>query len=200
MSIDYRALIRDHATKQARPIVRHEICLVPSLYAELEEAEENLRAAHMATIRDEDDPNEDRRGGGVTAPAPEVTEARAVVEQIAAEMAEKSITLVFKALTAEKQAQEWDALERAKADNPDSVNAIVVDRNRAVLLECFDHAEGSGREVLDLNREDITPLIADANAGLIITIAQKLQNASAGAPDLPKSAQRSLRNRRSSET
>lgn len=200
MSIDYRSLIRDHAAKQSRPIIRHEICLVPSLYADLEEAEENLRAALMANVKDDDDPEQDRRGGGVIAPAPEVSEARTVVEEIAAEMAEKSITLVFKAYTADRQAQEWDALERAKKDNPDAMNTIVVERNRTVLLDCFDHAEGAGREVLDLNREDITPLIMDANAGLVVFIANKLQSASAGAPDLPKSAQRSLRNRRSNGT
>lgn len=200
MSIDYRALIRDHAAKQSRPVVRHELCLVPALYADLEEAEENLRSALVASVKDEDDPDVDRRGGGVTAPDPDVAAARAVVEEIAAEMAKKSITLVFKAMTAEKQALEWDGLERAKKDNPDNVNAIVVDRNRLVLLDCFDHAEGEHREVLDLNREDVSPLIMDANAGLVIMIANKLQNASAGAPDLPKSAQRSLRNRHSNET
>lgn len=206
MSIDYRALIRDHREKQSRPIIRQEICLVPSLYADLEEAEENLHSALVATVKpddDDDEKNEDRRGGGVVAepaPDPEVAAARDAVKAIADEMAEKSITLVFKAMSGPDQAAEWDALNREKEANKENVNTVVVSRSRAVLLKCFDHAEGPGRELLDLNREDVAPLIEDAHMGFVVMTAERLQNASSGAPDLPKSAQQSLRSRRSSGT
>lgn len=208
-SVDYRALLRDHREKQSRPIIRQVVCLVPSLYADLEEAEDNLRAALVATIKpdsdDEDDrgPQVDRRGGGAIAEAEpdlEVVAAREAVRELADEMASKSITLVFKSLSADDQAAEWDSLNREREANPGGINAIVANHARSVLLRCFDHAEGPGREVLDLNREDITPLIEDSSSGLVITTAERLQNASAGAPDLPKSVQRSLRSRRSSET
>lgn len=199
MSIDYRSLIRDRREKQSRPIVRHEVCLVPELYADLEEAQESLRQALMATVGDEDEP-QDKRGGHVTAPDPDVVEAREVVKAIEAEMAAASITLVFKAPTADRQAQESDALERLKNDEPDRMNSIVVERSRTMLIECFERAEGEGRKPVDVNREDVAMLVEAWTQGEVVGLSNRILTASIGGLDLPKSAQRLLRSPHSNET
>lgn len=203
MSIDYRALIRESVATQDRPLVRQEVCLKASLYADLEEAEENLRVALMATIPKKDAEGNDivdKRAGGVIAVPPEVVDAREARDAVAAEMAEKSITLVFKAPPGDDQNELFDTEIRTRKEDPDNANANAIKRERAHLIDCFDHAEGPGRAVLEVTREDVAPLINGAVSGLIVTIGQKLLAASTGAPDLPKSAQSLLRKRRSNET
>lgn len=202
MPIDYRALVNDRKQKQTRPIVRHPICLVPELYADLEEATDELRHFTVESIGDDDDedaPPRDRRGGDLSPAQAAMAAAQAKVDHAEAEIAEASVVGVFKAPSAAKQAAAHDSIRKAQEENPDRVNQIVLDHAKTSVLEAFDRFEVAGKTI-DLSREDLASVLDEWSHGEIVGLANKIQSASVGAPDLPFSVQQSLLNRRSAAT
>lgn len=201
MTIDYRALIRDRKAKQTRPIVRHPLCLDPERYSALEEAQDTLRQLLTQSAMDgERDPDEDRRAGGLTPLQGAIERARAAVTQAEQDVAEVTVMGVFKAPTADRQAEQHQALNAAREADPDRANSIVITQARANILEAFDHCEGPGRQRLDLEREDIAMVIEEWSQGELMVISNKLTQASTGAPDLPFSVRSLLANQPSAGT
>lgn len=201
MPTDYRALIQDRKQKQTRPIVRHAICLAPELYADLEEAAEELRHFTVESIGedDEDAPPRDRRGGGLSAAKAGMEAARVRVAEAEAKIAEVSVLGVFKAPSGVKQAESHDSIRKAQEEDPERVNQIVLEHAKVSVLEAFDRFEVGG-ERIDLGRDDLAAVLDEWSHGEIVGLANKLQSASVGAPDLPFSVQQSLLNRPSGRT
>lgn len=194
--MDYRALIQDRKSKDRRQTVRHVICLDPDLYAELEEAQQELRELNVAAIGDRPDPAADRRMGALSP----VMKGESRVAEIESRMAEVSIVGVFKAFTAEKQAERFDLLNKAREDNPDGEALVILKAARDDILLTFDHFEGPNHEPLDLGKADLEDILATWSHGEVAGLANKINRASTEQHDAPKSVRSSLLNRHSDET
>jgi len=107
---------------------------------------------------------------------------------------------VFKAFTSTVQAQRHDLLAKAQEDNPDSMNTVVVAAAREDILLTFDHFEGPGRERLELTKEDLETLIGAWSHGEVVGLATRINRASTGANEAPKSVRLSLLNQHSAAT
>jgi hypothetical protein len=189
--IDYRALINDRKAKDRRRPVRHVICLDPELYAELEEAEQELREERAAAASGEDGgPRPDLRGGGLSP----VAKAELRVAEIEKRIADVSIVGVFKVFTVEQQAERHDILQKRQDENPDRLNAVAVEESRQDILLTFDRFEGPGGARLDLTRDDLEQLISTWSHGELFGLSTRIQRASAGGVDAPKSVRSSLLN------
>lgn len=200
MTIDYKALVADRKAKQTRPIVKHPICLVPELYAELEDANDELTALLAQSAREgEDDP--DQRQGGLSSLGAKIVAAREAVAGIEAKIAEVSILGVFKTPTSKRQGELSDELARLNEASPDKVNVIFVEQAKRTLLETIDHFEGPGGERIDtLSRDDLAVMLDEWAQGEVLAVNVKIARASAGAPDIPFSVRQSLGARRSAAT
>ena len=196
--IDYRALIQDRKAKDRRPIVRHIICLDPELFAELEEAQEELQEEIRATIGQEDDsqPRRDRRAGGLS-PRSQI-ESR--IEEIEGRIAAASIVGVFKAYRSDVQNQHFDELEREREANPDQANALAEQYARKAIVDTFQHFEGPHRSRLDLTVDDLRDMLETWTQGEVTTLGNKITRASVVAHEAPKSARQLLLNQRSDAT
>jgi len=195
--VDYRALIQDRKSKDRRQTVRHVICLDPDLYAELEEAQQELRELNLAAIgRDGPDPAADQRMGALSP----VKKAEAKVSEIEARMGEVSIVGVFKAFTAEKQAERFDLLNKAREDSPNQEGLVILRAARDDILLTLDHFEGPNRERLDLGKQDLEDVLATWSHGEVAGLANKINRASTEVHDAPKSVRSSLLNRHFDET
>jgi len=195
--IDYRALIQDRKANHRRAIVREIFCLQPELYADLEEAQQDLAEQRLAS-RNEDPigPTPDLRAGSLSP----VGQLESAVAEIEKEIAAVSVVGVFKAPTSEAQAARHDALVKAQEDRPDDINQVVVESATSTILACFDHFEGPGRVRLDLNQTDLQDLMAEWSHGEKISLANRINRASTGANDAPKSVRSSLLTRSSDAT
>lgn len=201
--VDYKALIQDRKTKQSRPIVRHPICLVPELYADLEEAQDDLRYWTVKAI-DEDDDEErqfptDRRAGSLSSTKGQVVDARARVEAAEAKIAKASVVGVFKAPPSQKQAELGDELRREQEDKPDQANQVAMAHAARTVLAAFDRFEVDSKRI-DLGLDDLKTVLEEWSEGELLSLATKVQNASKGAPDIPFSVQQSLRKQVSAAT
>lgn len=193
--IDYRALIQDRKAKDRRPIVRHVICLDPELYAELEEAQQELREQRAADD-DERAPAADPRMGALS---PRL-QAEARVAEIEQRIAAVSIIGVFKAPTSAKQAELNDRLEKAREDNPDGFNVAIMQHAREVILLTLEHFEGPDRKRLDLDRSDLEAMLDTWSHGEVIGLGNLITRASVEVHDAPKSVRLSLNSRHSAAT
>lgn len=186
-SIDYRALIQDRKAKQTRAVVRHILCLVPELFTELEELQDEQRlASYSSTSGETKPPANQRMAGGPTSVSTRITELEAQIEAA-------SVVGVFKAPSAERQAE----LNRVFADSDDVVGHTI-----QVILDAFTHFEASREPIPaeQLGRADLAELLPVMAQGELLALGNRIVEASAGAPDLPLSVQRSLLNRRSGAT
>lgn len=186
-SIDYRALIQDRKAKQTRAVVRHVLCLAPDLFAELEDLQNEQRiASYSATTGEPTPPADQRLAGG-----PEPLSAR--VAAIEAQIEAASVVGVFKAPSAEHQAE----LNRAYGDSDDVVGHTI-----SVILDAFTHFEANREPIPadQLGRGDLADLLPVMAQGELLALGNRIVEASAGAPDLPFSVQRSLLSRRSGGT
>lgn len=194
-TIDYRALIQDRKAKDRRPIVRHVICLDPELYAELEEAQQDLKEQITADSR-EDGPSPDRRGGGLSLRA----KAETRVAEVEARIAEVSIVGVFKAPTSVKQAELNDRIEKSREDDPDGFNVAIEKHARDVLLLTFEHFEGPDRKRLDLDRSDLEAMLDTWSYGETVNLGNRVVRAGTEGLDAPKSVRLSLNSQHSDAT
>lgn len=197
--VDYRKLVQDRKAKQTRPIVRHPICLAPELYADLQEAQEELRHWTVQSVGEEEgDLPLDRRGGGLSTKG-HIAAAQAKVAAAEEAIAQVSVVGVFKAWTSARQARYNDELAAAREEKPDQTNELVLGMARAMILETFDRFEAHG-ERIDLDRDDLASVIEEWSHGEVLSLATDIQQASAGAPDIPFSVRRSLASRPSAAT
>lgn len=194
-TVDYKALIQARKQKGSRPIVRHVICLDPELYAELEEAQQELKDQILAE-QDESAPAADRRGGGLSPRS----QAEHRVAEVEKRIAEVSIVGVFKAFTSEVQAERHDKLEKEREASPDDLNALVLTSAREEILLTFQHFEGPGRKRLDLDKSDLETMLPDWSHGEVVSLANKIGRASTDVHDAPKSVRLSLLNQHSDAT
>lgn len=194
-SIDYKALIHDRKQKDRRPIVRHVICLDPELYAELEEAQQEVRE-QITAEQDESGPAVDRRGGGLS-PRSQAESRVAEVEQ---RIADVSIVGVFKAFTSAVQAERHDKIEKDREANPDDLNVLVLTAAREDILLTFQHFEGPGRKRLDLDKSDLEDMLSTWSHGEVVGLANRIGRASTEVHDAPKSVRLSLLNQHSAAT
>lgn len=200
MSVDYKQLVQDRKTKQTRPLVRHPICLVPELYAEHDEATEELTALLAESVRNgEEDP--DQRLGSLSPLGSKIVAARQVVADVEARIAEVTITGVFKAPSATRQGQLSDEKDRLVEASPDKQNEVFVDYAKRGLLEAYEHFEGPGGARIDtLSRDDLADMLDQWAQGEVLAIHVKIVRASSGTPDVPFSVRQSLATQRSAAT
>lgn len=187
--IDYKALARERKAKRSRPIVRHVICLDPELYAEHDEAKQELQE-HIVAEQREDGPKPDRRGGGLSPRA--VAEER--VAEIEKRIARVSVVGVFKAPPSDQQAAAIDALVKEQEDNQDRAEAIMAAHSRETILRTFEHFEGPGRKRIDLDKQDLEEMLPDWSQGEVYGLANRINRASTEAHEAPKSVRLSLNN------
>jgi hypothetical protein len=183
MPIDYLSLMTDRAKKAdaARRPIRYPICLDLDLLADLQEAEEEHRQLVVANIG-EDEPRRERAGDLSPVDAAEVR-----VEQIKQQVAEHSVLGVFRVPTATRQAELHDELNAGQKDRPDEQNAIVIASARRTIIECFVRYEDFDREPIPvLNREHLVADLEFWPEGVLLDLANKIREASMGAPDIPK--------------
>lgn len=185
--IDYKALARERKAKRSRPIVRHVICLDPELYAELEEAQQELQE-QIRTEQREDGPKPDRRGGGLSPRL--VAEER--VAEVEKRIARVSVVGVFKAPPGDQQAQHIDTLVKEQEDNPDRAQEIAERHSRETILRTFEHFEGPGRKRIDLGKEDLEEMLPDWSQGEVFALANRVNRASTEAHEAPKFVRLSL--------
>ena len=198
MSIDYKALVQDRKQKQSRPIVRHLICLVPELYSDLEEAQSVLDSLVEQDRRAKDD---DERAGSMSPLGGQIAEAKAAVAAVEAEIAEVTITGVFKAPTAQQQGVNSDALDKLLESNPEQANELTIANAKKRIVECLDHFEKSGRERIDtLSRDDLADMLDQWSQGEVMGLHVKITRAATRELDAPFSVRQSLGVRPSSET
>lgn len=166
---DLRALIQDRKSKDVRATVKVQVCLDPDLLPELNEA-----LAERDSRGDETDP--DQRLGKTD---PLVKRIRDLEVQVA----EVSVTAVFKTPTRAKYAAEY--LPAIQEDDPD-VEATI-------LSECFSHFEKDGLRLPDteLGVEDWQALVPLTAPGEVSLMAGRIVQRTVGSPDFPKSLQRS---------
>jgi hypothetical protein len=188
MPIDYLSLMTDRAKKAdaARRPIRYPICLDLDLLADLQEAEEEHRQLVVANIG-EDEPRRERAGD-----LSPVDAAEARVEQIKQQVAEHSVLGVFRVPSATRQAELHDKLATAQKDRPDEQNAIVIASARDTIVECFVRFDRLDREPIPvLNREHLVADLEVWPEGVLLDLANKIREASMGAPDIPKSGRSS---------
>lgn len=191
MSIDYAALMQDRRQKadSARRPIRYPICLDLDLYAEKEAVEQAARDAQIATIGEPETVGDDRQGGAGPNPlylaAAKAEEAVAEVDQ---RIADASVYAVFRIPSPTRQAQLHDALALAQKERPDEKNAVVLESAIATITETFQRFETPDRKPIDvLNRQHLVDDLEAWPEGVIIDLAQRIQTASLGVPDAPKS-------------
>lgn len=194
-AIDYKALVRERKTRGRRPIVRHVICLDPELYAELEEAQQEVRE-QIAAEQDESAPPVDRRGGGLT---PRL-QAQSRVDEVEARMAQVSVMGVFKALDSEKQGEHNDKVANAQESNPERINDILISAGRDIILLTFDHFEGPGGKSIELDKADLEEMLPDWSQGEVMGLANRIARASTEVYEAPKSVRLLLNSQHSDAT
>jgi hypothetical protein len=198
MSIDYKQLVADRKAKQSRPIVRHLICLMPELYADLEEAQSTRDALTEQDRRAEQD---DDRAGSLSPLGAQLAAARQEVKDIEAQIAEVTIVGVFKAPTASKQGALSDEFDKILEANPEQANELTVANAKQRITEAFDHFEGPNRKPIDtLSRDDLGDMLEQWAQGEVMWLHAKIVKASTRELDAPFSVRQSLGARRSAET
>ena len=202
--MDYRALIKDGKTQAGRRLVRHVICLNPSLYGELEEAQDELQTVRREEIvRTATTVAEDRRAGSLpTTPAPSpVEEVQARITEIESRIADASVVGVFKVLSPEAAAERLDRINKELEDNPTQSQAIGLRYGREEIELTFDHFEGPHQERLDLTKDDLTDILDSIlSHGEIAALSNKVARAATEVHDAPKFVRSSLLTRNSDET
>lgn len=194
-TIDYKALARERGTGKRRPIVRHVICLDPELYADLEEAQQDLKDL-IADEQDETAPAADVRGGGL----PPRSQAQHRVDEIEKQIAAVSVVGIFRALPSDKQGEMTDLLVKEQEDNPNQAEAAALKHSREIILLSFDHFEGPEKKRIDLDKEDLEVMLPDWSQGEVMTLANKINRAAMIGHDAPKSVRLSLSNQPSAAT
>lgn len=186
--IDYKALIQDRRAKDRRPIVRHVICLDPELYAELEEAQQELQDELLAEERD-DGPKPDRRGGGL----PPSAAARERVKEVQSRIADVSIVGVFKAPTSTKQAELNDEIEKARESDPDSFNLAIERHARGVIVLTFQHFETlkdpetkKAKRIDSLDASDLEAMLDSWSHAELVGLGNRIVRAGTEAHEAPK--------------
>lgn len=193
--IDYAALVRDRFTRNSRRTVHHTICIDPDLYGDLEEARTALQVLEERDS-DENRPKGDRRAGAVS----DLSAAKQRVEETLAKVREASIIGVFKVLSAEKQAERYDVLRNLNMEHPDQLNANALKEARQDILLTLDHFEDPDGNRLDMGREELEMLVSTWSQGETISLATRINDMSAEAPDLPKFGRSSQSSQPSDET
>jgi hypothetical protein len=199
MPVDYLSLMTDRAKKAdaARRPIRYPICLDLDLLADLQEAEEEHRQLVVANIGEDEKPRRDARAGDLSP----VDAAEARVEQIKQQVAEHSVLGVFRVPTATRQAELHDKLNAAQKDRPDEQNVIVIGSAKDTIVECFVRFDRLDHEPIPgLNREHLVADLEVWPEGVLLDLANKIREASMGAPDIPKSGRSSQPSRPSAAT
>lgn len=179
--IDYSALVRDRFSRKSRRTVHHTICIDPDLYGELDEARTALQILELRA-GDETQPKGDRRAGALS----DLDAARHRADVALEKVREVSVVGVFKVLSADKQAERYDELNRLQEQNPDKANANAISSARQDILLTFDHFEDPDGNTIDLGLDDLKLLIEIWSQGEIVDLARKINEASSGAVDIPK--------------
>jgi hypothetical protein len=164
--VDLRALIQDRKAKDARPTVKHPMCLDPDLLDELNELKAKKAARDKALADGDGDP--DVRMG-------KVDPLKKQIEELEKAVAERSLVAVFRTPTRARMAE---LTEMAKDD---------ADIDPIVASECFWHFLRDGQIDPTLTKEDFEDLLSLMPTGEVNTIGGKVYSRAAGRPDFPES-------------
>lgn len=196
---DYKALIRERSQADRRKPVRHIICLDPDLYADLEEAQQELADVRreQETYGDNPPPGVDRRAGALSP----VQRYEARVAEVEDRIREVSIVGVFRPYDSARVAKEIDKTQKMAEDHPDRINELALQNARETILETFQHFEGPDQQrIPDLGKEDMEEILNGWPFGQIYGLGQKINAAATRVYEAPKSVRSSLLNQHSDET